>query len=207
MSNEATEHCRFCRGSGSRMTMAGPRRCKCTPAPAKVRGPGASTHEGECGVCERWFSLGLNNERLALHGFARPGYGWLVGKCPGENRLPVERSKETIEILRAIVIRRAEDAGATLAELRAPGLQELVHEHRRPGSYNLPRTASYAERFEVVTIVRGSGADYQRGLPSFDDLLARRIRETEANAKHARECVQRADDRIAAWQPKDPRPR
>jgi len=207
MNNEATKQCRLCRGSGSRMTMAGLRRCKCTPAPAKVRGPNSATHEGECGVCERWFSLGLENERLALHGFARPGYGWLVGKCPGENRLPVERSKETIEILRAVAVRRAEGAAATLVELRAPGLQELMYEHRRPGSYNLPRTASYADLFEVVTIVRGSAADFQRGLPSFDDLLARRIRETEAIANHARECVQRADDRLAAWQPKDPRPR
>lgn len=174
------------------------------PTPEKKpRSERAASHEGECGVCERRFTVTRGAERLALHGFERPGHGWLLGRCPGINRLPVERSVETIEILLKLATARAESLVGSLEQLRSPALTELLYERRRAGSYNLPRSASHAQRYETLSIARGAPADYQRGLPSFDDLLARRIGEVEQQQKQAQGVVARAKARIASWQPSD----
>src|SRR5688572_13524603 len=93
--------CRLCKGTGMRRTLGGMRRCRCTPAPPKRdRGPRAATHEGECGFCEGRLSVGRVDGLLALHGFQRPGTGWIVGECPGRRHPPVERSTATLELLR-----------------------------------------------------------------------------------------------------------
>ena len=199
--DNAAQVCRRCKGTGVRWTLGGRRRCTCTPAPAKTRGPRTATHEGECGVCERRFSIGRVDERLALHGFRRPGGGWLLGECPGQNRLPVERSTETLVLLETLARKHAEAEEETLAFLRSEEVKELHFEIRHRDSYNLPRTATHAGRFESVIVRKGDGADYTRGIPAFDDLLSGKIKKAETDARNARDMEKRAQTRIAAWAP------
>lgn len=201
MIEETKPVCPRCKGTGQRrvMSRSGYRRCSCTPAPEKKRGPRAATHEGECGFCERRFSIGRSDERLALHGFQRPGTGWLIGACPGENKRPVELSTETLELLRAAAAHHAEGAETFAAHLRSGTVAELLFDLRRPGFHSLPRTATHSERFETVTVRPGDKADYIRGLPSFNDLLGQRLRNAEREGRHARELEARAVSRITTW--------
>lgn len=202
MTSATTWKCNLCRDSGFRTRGWKHRRCACNPAPSKERGPRAATHEGECGVCERRFSVGLMSGRLALHGFRRPGHGWgLVGACPGENRQPVEISTETLDLLRSIATKRADLMAETLERLRSPELSELKFERRRADSWNLPKTAGYSQLYEIITIPRGAAGDHREGLPAFAELLDRRIHEVQRDLLHAREVAARAERRIAAWAP------
>ena len=191
--------CQRCRGKGyinSFYAGCAPRRCRCNPAPKPHRGAKAATHRGECGVCGQTFTVGRTDEHLALHGFARPGTGWIVGECPGHGHQPVELSPETLHILRDIARNRAEVEETALAHFRSGTVEELRYEIRRPG---LPRTASHAERFEAVLVRRGDRYDSVRGVPSFEDLLERRIQAAEMTAKHARNVEQATEAKIAAW--------
>lgn len=53
---------------------------------------------GTCGVCLK--AIKVPNNLLALHGYSRPGYGYIQGRCPGSGHLPWEVSPITGEIAR-----------------------------------------------------------------------------------------------------------
>ena len=64
-------------------------------------GHGSSTPEtvrryvGNCQVCEGDFKT-TKGGLVALHGYKRPGDGYIRGRCPGENALAYERSRDLI---------------------------------------------------------------------------------------------------------------
>ena len=200
--------CHRCRDRGYLLTMFSghQRRCRCNPAPKPPKGPRSATHQGECGVCERVFTVAKDSERLALHGFSRPGHGWIVGECPGQGRLPVERSAETLAIVRDMATNRAIYLEGRLAALRTGQVTELRYEIARDGSRRLPRSAPHSARFETVTVKLGAPADYRKGIPSFNDLLGRMISETERDVSRMRDLERRAKERISAWAPRELKP-
>lgn len=198
MANEVgnSVECQRCKGTGRRRTLGGFRRCPCTPTPVKKRGPRAATHDGECGFCERRFTVSREAQRLALHGFQRPGSGWLIGDCPGHGKLPVELSTVTLEILRDYARQTAEAAENALAGYRGGLVTELLYRVRK---LDAPVWGRGEEHHEFVTIKQGDLYNSQRGIPAFDDLLALRIREAERRARLARDTETRAAKRIAEW--------
>lgn len=61
--------------------------------PAKVAAPSNASPSGTCGICRNVQKL--KNEKLVLHGYSRPGYGWIEGKCFGVGYKAWELSKES----------------------------------------------------------------------------------------------------------------
>jgi hypothetical protein len=49
---------------------------------------------GECQICEGQFKV--QDGRVVLHGYKRPGHGYIVGECMGRNEAPYELSCEAI---------------------------------------------------------------------------------------------------------------
>ncbi len=64
---------------------------------AKRYGAGdqATRHEGLCGFCGK--RQRVQNEKLVLHGYKRPGHGSTEGRCPGAGLSPMEISPETAQ--------------------------------------------------------------------------------------------------------------
>jgi hypothetical protein len=61
---------------------------------------------GTCGACLRNIKLvakGNAHPTMALHGYNRPGYGYVVGKCLGGEHPPYELSTEATKIMLASV--------------------------------------------------------------------------------------------------------
>lgn len=53
-------------------------------------------HVGFCGFC--WSSQKVQNGKLVLHGYKRPGTGFTEGRCPGVGLNPYEISPKTAEL-------------------------------------------------------------------------------------------------------------
>jgi hypothetical protein len=51
---------------------------------------------GTCGLCDQ--KVKCPNDKLAHHGYKRPGYGYIEGSCPGTGLPPIEISPATAEV-------------------------------------------------------------------------------------------------------------
>ena len=82
---------------------------------------------GTCGVCFRNIKIVRKGEHtfMALHGYNRPGDGFIIGKCPGGDHAPYELSAEATKM----VLKSAESHLAVyekyLHGLDDPNLQEF----------------------------------------------------------------------------------
>jgi hypothetical protein len=203
MTNASTPvpKCRRCRDTGVVRRNGWPRECSCKRAP-KVPGPRAATHEGECGVCERRYTISKVGEQLALHGYARPGDGYIIGECPGRDKLPVERSVVTLEI----ALRYAQETIAShefdIMRLRSGQVTEVTYRKR---NWQV-RNGDAPDAYKVFTIKKGDARDIFNGIPSFDERVDTLVHQHENIVKHARMAEKRALDRIATWQPTEPTP-
>lgn len=56
----------------------------------------ATRQVGTCGFCGKEFRV--QQDKLVLHGYKRPGTGETVGRCPGANLAPYELSPETAQL-------------------------------------------------------------------------------------------------------------
>jgi SHS2 domain-containing protein len=154
-------------------------------------------------VCER-NDLTVDNKKqqLSLHGFERPGDGWIVGRCPGSKMRPVELSPETIELVRDWSRQRAEAMETSVRNLRDGTTTELFESVRKR------RFSLHQEEVpELFTVKLGDPEraldskeyGFGRTVPSWEQLKATRLAEWTAQAKCARERQQRAEERIKAW--------
>lgn len=64
-------------------------------APAQPR---SRDNTGTCGCC--WGNYKLEGGRLVLHGYQRPGWGEIHGRCIGVGLQPLETSPETAKLMR-----------------------------------------------------------------------------------------------------------
>lgn len=170
--------------------------------------------EGLCQVCFRTYRV--QRACISLHGFQRPGDGYLYGRCPGAKYAPFEvsceRTKEYLSMLRAEEARRVAD----LNNLQAPDLQSL------PWNYHVYGRVVVAPEGAKVTPPAYAGAAYEITLqiqngapeggwaseyggarkPSFEELRARAIREAEARLRMLRGNIQFIELMIRNWEPK-----
>lgn len=103
---------------------------------------------GQCQVCEGDFKL--LGGRLVHHGYKRPGYGEIVGDCPGVHEPPYEVSCELVKVLLA----KHEPELAAAKDY----LVEVLKEYRQ-----LPSRDSYAVRSAMWAKTKGV-ADLLKGL-------------------------------------------
>ena len=80
---------------------------------------------GNCQVCEGDFKA-TPDGRVALHGYRRPGGGYIVGRCPGEAQPAYERDRNMIPALIAMEDREIASRKETIQKIDAGTLDRIV---------------------------------------------------------------------------------
>lgn len=166
--------------------------------------PTSTTPEGTCQVCFRIHKAASQDDALdkpavvALHGYHRPGDGYIVGDCPGSRAAPFEQSCEVTKQVLDRVKNHERDLAAHLSALQENAVETLTYERV---NWNISK--GNPGRVERVKVRRGAdevgvkyGADY---VPSFEDLRRDAIRETERGIANARRHIKELEGRIANW--------
>lgn len=137
--------------------------------------------EGTCGVCERHHKV--RDQKVVLHGYQRPGDGYITGRCFGEAMLAWEIS--------------AEPAGRFLAEVLRPSLAST--EVRLAEFYGGLVTSLPREKRPLT-----AKPEYESITPGHGDwpaVFKHEQAKVFARYQHYQGLVARFEARIAAWQP------
>lgn len=151
---------------------------------------GPVSPRAECQICERTQAL-TPYGRLFNHGYKRPGWGWIVGTCPGSDHLPYTATNALIRYLGAVKnhIQGCKDKLANVPTIE-------LYEH--PYQFFNPETKKREPR--VHTIIRGDVSHYNlecRGFfPSFDQCAAKLTGRLHAEIGNATSEQLRVEARI-----------
>lgn len=168
--------------------------------PAAVEKSATESKSGTCPCCFGTFKVPGSGKRnaslISLHGYTRPGFGWIVGECRGAHKVAFEISCEATK-----------DWRNELENVHLPGHVAELERLNSGTVESLPyrkHVSGYGSKsvFENVQITRGTAQVYgYRSVPSFDQLLASEIRTAQRIIAQIRETVADLDKRIAAWKP------
>lgn len=121
----------------------------------------------ECQVCERYQVLNTKYGTIWNHGYQRPGFGWLVGGCPGADRKPFPFT-DALESYLVLVEDRAQTVTQTLAN--QDNWTTVTYE-RFTGKY-----AGRRQVYETVVLNRPTAeerAESDRAYEAYSDLSRR----------------------------------
>jgi hypothetical protein len=152
---------------------------------------------GPSGTCQVCFKLQKTRDGLmVLHGYKRPGHGWVEGRCWGTSYAPFEvsseRTKEFLAELQKEKARREEH----LRKLQASEYETLLF---------IPYQSPYGPRKDAVKVPRGAvriGFGGLDSVPSYEDLRKERIYETERDLRLLDHDIKMYEKAIAEWKPK-----
>jgi len=102
-----------------------------------------NTTTGECQICEGRYKV--QRGAIALHGYERPGFGFITGRCWGAGQLPYEQSCDALhpylkmlnERMAGIVRLEADRPDMTVI-LESRGVGSKMREFHRPGPEATP---------------------------------------------------------------------
>lgn len=129
-----------------------------------------------------------DDERGVLHGYERPGHGYIVGVCFGVGHQPWEVSSDAlatwIEKLKAQAARAAQ-AAISVKKLKT------IEVNR--GSERNPR---------MVTLTKGGPSGYDNyGSFSFEGEIEKRVSALKQEAKWLTDDAKRQTQRLKTWKP------
>lgn len=178
--------------------------------------------EGTCQICFRHQQTRAGN--LVLHGYKRPGYGYIVGNCYGHGFAPFEVSCDRTKTFIAQVLQpwlaRCE---ARLAELQARPESMPYEGGVWVGSEKTSRAArGYQQvtikvardtpaghvKTEIVAPMRhhySGGVIVEKGdfdvlhHPSYDDILARAIHDKQSDIRRVKDDLSSYGKKVAEW--------
>lgn len=117
---------------------------------------------GTCGACFRNIKLvrkGSDTVLMALHGYNRPGHGYIIGKCWGGDHEPYELGTSATKKMLAAGNERVASIQKYVASLKSPSLEEFDEQYWGSGApkivkkngnphweYSLERHLGYSER-------------------------------------------------------------
>lgn len=146
----------------------------------------------ECQICcGGWV---IENGRTSLHGYTRPGHGWLVGSCMGARELPFSKSCEVLKVYRTAVANWRGRVGESLVNHKAGRVTKLTRYENKPGTFG--------KETRPVEYVKGRPVDNFANFRSFDDALISAIHSLESDVRNADDELKRVDERVALWQSK-----
>ena len=154
------------------------------------------------GTCQACFLVQkLPNGKISLHGYERPGYGYIIGDCEGSYRLPYEQSCEvTKTVLQGYL---------TLKKMLIDKLEKYkslpdIIEHEMYVYHNSVKAV------KKIEVRKGSDISYFKDddgtfhiIPSYNDVLKQRIYETERDIKYAEDRISFLQGKIDQWKPTD----
>ena len=150
----------------------------------------------ECQICSG--SWVIENGITSLHGYTRPGHGWLVGSCMGARELPFSKSCEVLKRYRESVVAYAATVADSIAEGKAGRYATITRTEKR-----YSRERYMMSRPETVTVVytKGqpmpAGSDFEKR--GFEELVKLTIANLESDERHAKAEIKRVDERLALW--------
>lgn len=137
--------------------------------------------DGECQICQHRQILDSRGN-LVLHGYQRPGHGYIVGDCFGVGHPPWEVSSdalaEWIELVKKRSVQAAQDAVKTA---------KLTTINVNRGSDRNPR---------MVTLTKGD--------PGFESEIEKRVRGLKQQATWLADDAKRETRRLQTWKPTNP---
>lgn len=126
---------------------------------------------GTCPAC--WGNYKLDGGRLVMHGYKRPGFGYIHGSCFGVSYQPAETSKEgLVDVLERLLTPDLEECQDTIDNIEAGKVTQLE-----------------GRRGEIVKV----------GEPSFDHLLEQLLRHLEQKVKYLEREIGLYQTAISAW--------
>lgn len=143
--------------------------------------------DGECQICQHRQILDSRGN-LVLHGYQRPGHGYIVGDCFGVGHPPWEVSSDAL----ATWIERVKARSAQLAQ-EAVKVAKLTTIDVNRGSDRNPK---------MVTLTKGGPSGYDNhGRFSFEDEIEKRVRSLKQEAKWLADDASRETRRLKTWKP------
>ena len=147
----------------------------------------AAEFEGTCAVCFGHFKV--RGERVVLHGYERPGDGYIHGSCYGEKGLAWEVSPESAQKFLEHMLRP--EVTRTQALVRACEAGEVTAlERTLKQTYQEFRDGKPARR-EKITPEH----------PDWAVVYKRHLIELEGHLKHFERLVVEFEKRVADWKP------
>jgi hypothetical protein len=167
----------------------------------------SKSYVGECQVCGH-FQV-VNNGHLVLHGYERPGCGYINGRCAGEEHVPFELScevaKDWLVTLKTFILPNNE---TRLAALKAnePGLKITIEVSN--GYVSTGRQARWSSgmklRTKLIEIeagyvhVKQADNDYQEGT-TFEQFRQRAVKAKTNDIENIKRDIEMVTAKIASW--------
>lgn len=146
---------------------------------------------GACQACLRDFVL--HGEEIVLHGYTRPGVGYIIGHCPGTRVAPFELSCEFTKTWRETLITQ------TLPEMQALLASYVADTATR---YTASHYDHKLYKYVNTVVIKGSTtnpAPWDKKEPDWDALRRSAICNTENEIRYLNMEIEWLGKRIASW--------
>ena len=163
----------------------------------------SSTKQGTCPCCFDGFKVSGNaGTSMSLHGYKRPGHGWIVGGCPGTRELPFEVSCDgTKKYLNTVLkfIKQQENLINDLESGKVKSLYAKVYLRQKTHD----STGWPIWTHEMIEILEGaeevSTSEKYKAIPSFEQVKQNQISSAKQQIRNAQNAVRQLEEKIANW--------
>lgn len=142
---------------------------------------------GTCQCCFGEFKVNETSKLIVLHGYQRPGYGYVIGNCEGHNHAPFEYD---CTLTRMIIRRRRDHVAKLLQTINAAKAGEINEVH-----YTTEEYSKETRRYVTVNKVAVRGDD------NFDRRLTIMIANLENEAIYVSRIADHLQAAVDAWKP------
>lgn len=162
---------------------------------------------GTCQCCFNPQKVSKGGGKLmSLHGYQRPGCGYIIGDCMGQGEQPYEVSCELTKKLRTQVENMRKSSQEYLAKLNANEVEELGAEVKT-NEKERDRFGYLRTKYTVVTVKRGAEASQNpffpnetwERVPSFESLREDAISATERRIRQMTSHIDFLTTKITEW--------
>lgn len=179
-----------------------------TPAPKQV-----SSTQGTCQCCFGGYETRQKGDkgdfRLVLHGYQRPGDGYIIGDCRGHGHVPYEVSCEQTKVFREElkgILAAREERREQLQTDKVPTLTASVSTGKRIPDTN-PRHRGYGmtvEEHKDVEVPLGQGKTpnpwgHWEKVPSYDELRTRGVARLDGAIRAIKKDIAFLTEKINGW--------
>lgn len=158
------------------------------------------------GTCPCCFGEYVAKGTMVLHGYKRPGTGWINGRCPSSSRYrPYEVSVEGTVAMLGLAQSALKDNKEWLRKLQAGEVLEFTHKTEKERYWNLSkaqrRAKSQAELYDIKQVRKGDGQkrDSYSYETLYEELLKSAIGRANAQVNQLVTDVAFYQDKVSTW--------